>query len=96
LLRGKGGEDLGDHDWPVHAGGSFARTKDLLDRVSKALGSVLLVFIFEAARVFAGITGASPVRLTGGLARGALGGVGGRDIHARGRVMQKSSTRQRH
>lgn len=64
-LAGVGGEklkDFGDHDGAVGAGGGFAGGDDLGDGGGVGGGAVLFIFVLEAAGIFAGVTGASPVR----------------------------------
>ena len=74
-LAGGGGEDrqnLGDHDGAVGAGGSFAGGDDFGDGRWIDRGVEFLVFLLEAARIFAAVAWPALVRDGGSGGRGGI------------------------
>jgi len=61
-LRREHVENFLDHDRAVGAGGGFAGSEDFSNGLGVALGMVLFVFFFEAARISAGVTRAAAMR----------------------------------
>ena len=84
----EGGEDLGDHDRDVGAGGRATRGADVGLDIGIFVGSALLVALVETARVGAGVARAAAGRWAGGfVARGfGHGGILGEGNREQGSV----------
>ena len=77
-LGHEGGENFRDHDGPMRPCRRFAGREDFGDRVGMVLRVEFLVFVLEAARVFARVAHAALVRCRGvGMGKGGFRHGGG-------------------